>query len=61
MNYVQLIGRKLQDKHDHRNKAYVTGFRKKGKNGDKLWLQIDVNGKRKWKSVQTVTTYWEFL
>jgi len=58
-NYIRMIGRLLQDKHDFHNQARITGFRKKGK---KLRLQLQYrDGSRHWHSEDTVATYWDFV
>ena len=55
-NYLHLIGRVLQDKHNYKNKVRVTGFRKKGK---KVYLQLEFKDRKRWYLEDTVATHWD--
>jgi len=58
-NYMHLVGRLVQDKHNFRNKARITGFRKKGK---RLYLQLQFKDLgRKWRLADTVFTHWDLV
>ena len=57
-NYMLMVGRLVQDKHDYKNQARITGFRKKGK---KLYLQLQLNSRRRWYLEDTVTTHWDLV
>jgi hypothetical protein len=58
-NYLHLVGRLVQDKHDFHNQARITGFRKKGKK--KLFLQLQLKDRRKWYLADTVLTHWDLV
>jgi phosphate-selective porin len=58
-NYIHWIGRFVQDKHDFKNQARITGFRKKNK---KVYLQLKLGSLRKrWYLADTVFTHWDIV
>lgn len=57
-NYMLYVGRLLQDKHNFRTKARITGFRKKNK---KVYLQLQLKDRRRWYLEDTVATHWDLV